>query len=45
MSETSPALRLRGLTKRFGAVQAVNGIDLTVERGGVTGLVHASTVA
>jgi len=35
MNDTSPALRLRGLTKHFGAVTAVGGIDLTVERGEV----------
>jgi ABC-2 type transport system ATP-binding protein len=35
MNDTSPALRLRGLTKHFGAVAAVDGIDLTVERGEV----------
>jgi ABC-2 type transport system ATP-binding protein len=28
-----PAVVLRGLTKRFGAVTAVDGLDLTVERG------------
>src|SRR4051812_44609130 len=32
---TTPALHLTGLTKHFGAVAAVNGIDLTVERGEV----------
>src|SRR5689334_8679025 len=36
MNETSaPALRLTGLTKHFGDVAAVNGIDLSVERGEV----------
>ena len=32
-----PALRTRGLTKRFGHVLAVDGLDLTVERGEVLG--------
>jgi ABC-2 type transport system ATP-binding protein len=39
MNETftpaTPALRLTGLTKRFGHVTAVDGIDLTVGRGEV----------
>jgi len=30
-----PAVALRGLTKRFGAVTAVDGLDLTVQRGEV----------
>ena len=32
---SAPAVALRGLTKRFGAVTAVDGIDLTVEPGEV----------
>src|SRR3954465_8079616 len=28
-----PAIALRGLTKRFGAVTAVDGLDLTIEPG------------
>ena len=37
MNETTgtPALRLAGLTRHFGAVTAVDGIDLTVGRGEV----------
>jgi ABC-type multidrug transport system ATPase subunit len=35
MNETSPALDLNGLTKHFGSVAAVDGIDLRVERGEV----------
>jgi ABC-2 type transport system ATP-binding protein len=35
MNIPSPALDLRGLTKRFGQVTAVAGIDLTVRRGEV----------
>jgi len=30
---TDAAIEIRGVTKRFGSVQAVNGIDLTVRRG------------
>src|SRR3954453_16498118 len=30
---TVPAVALRGLTKRFGAVTAVDGLDLTIEPG------------
>src|SRR3954449_10106193 len=30
---STPAIALRGLTKRFGAVTAVDGLDLTVEPG------------
>lgn len=36
--ETSPLLSLRNLRKRFGAVEAVSGVDLTVESGQVTAL-------
>jgi ABC-2 type transport system ATP-binding protein len=35
MTETSLALDLKGLTKHFGSVAAVDGIDLRVERGEV----------
>src|SRR4051794_4957314 len=30
---TAPAISLRGLTKRFGSVTAVDGLDLTIEPG------------
>ncbi|MDP9795099.1 simple sugar transport system ATP-binding protein [Catenuloplanes nepalensis] len=33
-----PALRLRGITKRYGAVVACDRVDLTVERGEIHGL-------
>lgn len=36
--ETPPLLSLRNLRKRFGAVEAVSGVDLTVESGQVTAL-------
>lgn len=32
-------LQVIGVTKRFGAVQVLNGVDLTIEAGTVTGLV------
>src|SRR3954453_13140707 len=33
VSTAAPAVALRGATKRFGAVTAVDGLDLTVEPG------------
>ncbi len=39
MSSTAPVpLRLRGVTKRYGAVTAVNGLDLEVQRAEVLAL-------
>ena len=35
----TPAVRLRGINKRFGAVHANRGVDLTVRRGTVHGIV------
>ena len=35
---TSPAIRARDLTKRYGDVQALDGLDLTVESGEFFGL-------
>lgn len=32
----SPAVEVRGLVKRYGDLVAVDGLDLTVDRGGVT---------
>lgn len=37
--DTSPILRLRGVTKTFGAVTALDGIDLDIHRGEVVALV------
>jgi D-xylose transport system ATP-binding protein len=39
MAETTPLLELRGITKRFGAVRALNGVDFRVMPGEVVGLV------
>src|SRR5213593_3655639 len=38
-SDTGPLLRLRGLSKNFGPVQALTGVDLDVRAGEVTALV------
>ncbi|AEF41511.1 daunorubicin/doxorubicin resistance ABC transporter ATP-binding protein DrrA [Hoyosella subflava] len=35
---SAPAIETRGLVKRFGQTVAVNGVDLTVPRGGVYGV-------
>ena len=34
---TMSVIEIRGLAKRFGSVQAVNGLSFHVERGTVTG--------
>jgi D-xylose transport system ATP-binding protein len=38
-SKSSPILELQGISKRFGAVQALAGVDFEVYRGEVLGLV------
>ncbi len=38
MTTIAPALELRGIEKRFGAKQALGGVDLTVGAGEVVGL-------
>ncbi len=38
MNETSPAIEVRALCKRYGDYEAVRGIDITVARGEVFGL-------
>ena len=38
MDEDTPLLELRGLSKAFGAVQALNGVDFAVPAGKVTAL-------
>ena len=35
--DSTPAIRARGLSKRFGQLQAVDGVDLTVPRASVYG--------
>src|SRR5262249_56306142 len=35
----APLLEVRGLTRRFGGVTALNEVDLIVPRGGVVGLI------
>ena len=37
-AETEPLLRLRGISKHFGAVQALYGVDLDLPKGYVTAL-------
>ena len=39
MSSDSALLSLKGITKRFGAVQALGGVDFEVRAGEVVGLV------
>ncbi|HTP74631.1 MAG TPA: ABC transporter ATP-binding protein [Burkholderiaceae bacterium] len=39
MSSVAPAVALRGIRKRFGAVAANDGVDLTVAAGSVHGIV------
>jgi D-xylose transport system ATP-binding protein len=39
VAEAPPLLELRGASKRFGAVQALRGVDFTVRRGEVVALV------
>ncbi|MDF0603999.1 ATP-binding cassette domain-containing protein, partial [Psychromarinibacter sp. C21-152] len=38
MSEAEPLLNLQGITKNFGAIEALRGIDLSVRRGEVVAL-------
>ena len=39
MSADAPLLEVRGLSKRFGALRALDGVDLDVDAGTVTGLI------
>src|SRR5438477_5357798 len=36
---SAPAIRIRGLRKSYGAIEAVGGIDLDVQRGEIFGLI------
>ncbi|HVW33449.1 MAG TPA: ATP-binding cassette domain-containing protein, partial [Acidimicrobiia bacterium] len=38
MGSGAPAVEVRGLVKAFGAVRAVDGVDLRVESGTVFGV-------
>jgi ABC-2 type transport system ATP-binding protein len=38
VTESTPAVEARGLVKRFGATEALRGVDLTVERATVLGV-------
>jgi len=40
--EATPLLRLRGVSKHFGAVQALTGVDLEIHAGEVVGLVGSN---
>src|ERR1700676_4994666 len=42
VKQTSPHIEIRGLTKRFGPILALNDIDLTVNRGELFSLVGSS---
>ncbi len=42
MTPQLPVLAIKGLRKNFGDLQVLGGIDLTVERGEVVGLIGAS---
>jgi ABC-2 type transport system ATP-binding protein len=42
MGSTEPALRLRGVTKNFGATRAVDSLDLVVPRGATYGVIGPS---
>ncbi|HYM56282.1 MAG TPA: ATP-binding cassette domain-containing protein, partial [Solirubrobacteraceae bacterium] len=37
-SADEPAVRVRGLRKRYGAVEAVRGVDLEIRRGEIFAL-------
>ena len=42
MSNNSPLVEIRGLSKHFGGVQALDGVDLDIERGRIVGLLGAN---
>ncbi len=39
VSRSAPMLAIRGLTKTFGSLRAVDGVDLAMQAGGITGLI------
>jgi ABC-2 type transport system ATP-binding protein len=42
MSSDSSMVEIRGLSKRFGKIQALNGVNLTIARGRIVGLLGAN---
>ena len=38
MTKTAPAIAVRGLVKRYGAIRAADGVDLTIEAGQIYAL-------
>jgi ABC-2 type transport system ATP-binding protein len=42
MNSHSPLVEIRGLSKRFGSVQALDRVDLDIERGQIIGLLGAN---
>jgi ABC-2 type transport system ATP-binding protein len=42
MSSSDGIIEIRGLSKRFGAIQALDNVDLIVERGRIIGLLGAN---
>ncbi len=42
MSNDSPLVEIRGLSKHFGGIQALDGVDLDIERGRIVGLLGAN---
>ena len=45
MGATTPVIGARGLTKRFGEVEALTGLDLAADSGGVTALLGPNGAA
>lgn len=41
-NETTPAIEVNGLVRRFGSLNAVNGVSFKVERGKVVGFIGAN---
>jgi len=42
MSDETIMVKIRGLSKRFGRIQALDGVDLDIERGRIIGLLGAN---
>jgi ABC-type lipopolysaccharide export system ATPase subunit len=41
---STPSVEIRGLRVRYGEVEAVSGIDLTIDRGSIVALLGPTTV-